>query len=241
MDTPILPDHDSEDDREHRRFTRTADVLRIVAAALAVAASLIGLASRVHLHHASPAPDLSAITGYDGRIVIYGDLTSPQASRPGKRNDPARVVCNDEVRWEPTSGHWHCAGYATLGDKDVGRVARDPGGPCTHRIAGPNSPAWKCVTKQAVPLSARYPSYPGPPRARRDLRRNARRFRLLLRGGASEQDARRVDVHELAADSCRVPLQGGRRAARPVRLPRRRSANGRVVVRPADTRALTTR
>jgi hypothetical protein len=163
MDTPILPDHDSEDDREHRRFRRTADVLRIVAAALAVAASLIGLASRFHLHHASPPPDLSAITGYDGRIVIYGDLASPRASKPGKRNDPARVVCDDEVRWEPTSGHWHCAGYATLGDKDVGRVARDPGGPCTHRISGMNLPAWKCVTKQAVPLSARYPSFPGPP------------------------------------------------------------------------------
>jgi len=155
MDSPILPDDDGDGaDARRRRYLTWGAALRAVAGLLAVVAALIGLANRIHASQ-TPAPvNDPAIRGYDGRLVIYGDLTSPQALKPGKANDPARVVCDDEVRFKPTTGHWHCVGTASLGDKDVGRVARDPGGSCTHRTAGMDTPTWTCITKEPVPPSA---------------------------------------------------------------------------------------
>lgn len=162
MDSPILPDgEDEEKGREQARYLRWGAKLRVLAAAVALVGAIVGLVSRLDTTHSS-APDYPAVQAIDAPTIFYGDPTSPAALRPGKANDAARVVCHDEVRYEPTSGHWHCAGYVDLGTRDMGRVPRDPGGPCTHRVAGANSPAWKCITKSAVPEDARN-SYPGPP------------------------------------------------------------------------------
>ena len=166
MDSPILPEeHDDDADARRRRYLTWGAALRVVAGVLAVVAALIGLAHRIHPGQTASPVDDPAVRGYVSRLVIYGDLTSPQALKPGKANDPARVVCNDEVRFKPTTGHWHCVGATDLGKKDVGRVARDPGGPCTHRTAGFDTPRWRCITKDPVPPSALglMPATPGEP------------------------------------------------------------------------------
>ena len=162
MDGPILPeDHDDDEEARRRRYLTWGAGLRVVAGVIAVIASLIGLETRVYHAQAPATPPSPSITPYQAQNVYYGDPTSPQALKPGRANDPARMVCTDEIRWEPTSGHWHCNGSTMLGSKDVGRVPRDPGGPCTHRTVLADSPVWQCITTQAVPASARK-GYLGP-------------------------------------------------------------------------------
>ena len=156
MDSPILPNRTDEERSREREdpYVRWGTRLRFLAAAAALAGALIGLASQLHHHKASPLYTYPYVPPV-GLTVFYGQPTSPAALKPGKANDAARVVCNDEVRWEPTSGKWHCVGFYDLRAKDVARVARDPGGACTHRVAGFNSPTWKCVATSPVPEAAR--------------------------------------------------------------------------------------
>ncbi len=134
------------------RFFRRVTSLLFLVAAIATSIAHLLTSSSPSTSSPPPAPAVKAI---DVQSVYYGDPVSFAALKTGKANNPARAVCDEEIRYEPTTGHWHCAGWAILGDKDVGRVAHDPGGPCTHRLAGMDSPAWKCVATLPVPQAAR--------------------------------------------------------------------------------------
>jgi hypothetical protein len=142
------------------------EVLRVIAGTIALIGALIGLISRLDTTPPtvvpaaapavdSPLPGQHVPKGYDIQFVYYGALSSPAALHRGSSPSQARSVCTDQVRYEPNHGMWRCNGSNLLGRLDIGRPARDPGGPCTHRKAGIDSPAWSCLTKIAVPPAAR--------------------------------------------------------------------------------------
>ena len=162
MDTPILPERDGDEDGDdgrklQPRHLSTPYVLRMATAVVVLVGSIVGLVSRLEARRASAFDEVPvAVRAVSETTTIYGQPASPAALKLGKANQAARSVCDEQVKFEPTSGHWHCVGWAVLGTEDVGAVARDPGGPCTHRLAGTDSPVWKCETKLPVPKAARF-------------------------------------------------------------------------------------
>jgi hypothetical protein len=161
MDSPILPEREGDEEGENSRKLQprhlsTPYALRTATAVVVLAGSVVGLVSRLEARHTSAFDDVPVVQAVSETTTIYGQPVSPAALKPGKANQAARSVCNEQVRFEPTTGHWHCVGWAVLGTRDIGAVARDPGGPCTHRLAGMDSPVWKCETKLPVPKAARF-------------------------------------------------------------------------------------
>lgn len=163
MDSPLLPEKLDEEPKLQHRYMPRPEVLRVIAGTIALVGALIGLISRLEATQptvvAREAPGVGPIIpgphGPIGYSIYYGALASPAAAHRGSSPSQARSVCTDQVRYEPDHGMWRCNGYALLNRLDIGRPARDPGGPCTHRKAGIASPVWTCLTKIAVPPAAR--------------------------------------------------------------------------------------
>ena len=157
MDTPILPNRDiDDDDAESRRYRRLRDFLRIVAAALAVAASLIGLLSHFQGSQQPTDPPAPLQLGSPGPAgpYVFGE-PSAAALRPfAKARGRERSVCIDEERPLPTTGAWTCHSTEPIGPELIGRLARDTGGRCTHRVASQVGGTWNCWTRIAIPKIA---------------------------------------------------------------------------------------
>jgi len=154
MDSPILPNRDiDDDDIESRRYRRLRDFLRIVAAALAVAAALFGLLS--HFKGGQPPadpPEWSQLASPSALGPYVFGTPSAAALRPvAKAHGGKRSVCIEEERPLPTTGAWTCHSTESIGPSLIGRVARDTGGPCTHRVASQIGGTWNCWTRIAIP------------------------------------------------------------------------------------------
>jgi hypothetical protein len=155
MHGPLLPE-EPEDRTMHPRYMPRPEVLRVIAATIAVIGALIGLISRLEQTPAPvEQPNVAPVRALNAPTIYYGALASPEAAHPGKDLDPARNVCTDQYRWKPTSGPWHCAQWSSLQAQDVGRPARDPGGPCTHRLVTPPTRVWRCQARLAAAPLAR--------------------------------------------------------------------------------------
>jgi hypothetical protein len=219
VDTPILP-NETDDARPPVTSGRSpvANAFAIAAAGLALVGSVLGLLSR--LEPGGRQRSVSELIGLDRRTIIYGErIVNPRLHDGGVST--AGVWCTDEIRYEPTAGAWHCAGAAELDGHEVGHLARDPGGPCTHRLAGAGVDTWICVAQLEIPQVARD---------------NADRngfvtFGAPLRGSHVCVQAERSSATEGAWHCSQWrPLQPGYRTVAPIMQP------GPCLVRVADQR-----
>jgi hypothetical protein len=169
MDTPILPNaRDDETPREPRpRYLPRPELIRGIAAVVALIAAVLGLVSQLDRSHPSSAPENQpAIVRIPVPPMTYaGDPVSPLALMPGtSANDPARTVCTDESRPNPRRGHWRCNSWTMLRPRDVARSATWDATPCTHRVVEfAESTAWHCVARVAAVEPPRHPVPNGPP------------------------------------------------------------------------------
>jgi hypothetical protein len=159
MQTPILPNRDIDDDAvNRRRYLRLGDSLRIVAAALAVVGSVIGLVAHFQGSESRPSTPLPAPTDLGVSSLsgpyVYGDPSAAALRSVAKAHGGERSVCTDEARPLPTTGAWACHDTQTIGASEFGRPARDTGGPCTHRVASQVGAAWNCWTRIPIPKIA---------------------------------------------------------------------------------------
>jgi hypothetical protein len=165
MDSPILPTSDrTEDSPQTTRILRRSAQFRLVAAAIAIVASAVGLRSQIEARHLAVVIESGSVAV--GRAPasppVFGDPT-PAALLPAARSGGMpRTVCWDETRPLPTSGAWTCKGWIPLDTDEFGRRATDTGGPCTHRVASQAGGAWNCWTRIAIPAVALHMSYAVP-------------------------------------------------------------------------------
>jgi len=165
MDSPILPGRADEEQSPERqdRYFRWGTKLRFLAATLALVGAVLGVASRLDGGNqtvqylpsggAGPAP---------ASPPEFGDPT-PAALLPAvKSGGQARSVCVEEVRPLPTRGAWTCHSWVPLGTDEMGSRAKDPGGPCTHRVVSQGAGTWNCWTRIAIPSLALHMPYAVP-------------------------------------------------------------------------------
>jgi hypothetical protein len=157
MDTPFLPNRDNDDDAaERRRYRRWGDSLRIAAAALAVAGSLIGLVSHFHGSRQPADPPAPFQIGIPSPVgpYVFGEPSAAALRPVAKAHGGKRSVCIDEERPLSTTGAWTCHVTEPIAASQIGRLARDTGGPCTHRVASQDGGTWSCWTRIAIPTIA---------------------------------------------------------------------------------------
>jgi hypothetical protein len=149
VDTPLLPDEPDQEPKLQPRYLPRPEVLRIIAATIALVGALIGLASRT-----SSTPSGLPYAPASGSTVdyFYGEIDARR-----------HRVCADEIRPEPTHGTWTCRYWQRGLNKDfVGKRPLDRGGPCTHRTANQDQGVWECLTTVSIPAVALHMPYKIP-------------------------------------------------------------------------------
>ena len=146
MDEPlIVGEEDLERRPDQAALARRRDLTRLAAAALAFAASLIGLPARlVSAHRAAPPPPRVEVVS-KGPRVIFGDVNTP---RP--RGYAGQFVCTQELRRWPTHGKWMCEYWQPALSGEQPAAATDPGGPCEERSANQETGQWECERQRVV-------------------------------------------------------------------------------------------
>jgi hypothetical protein len=85
------------------------------------------------------------------RTYVFGDTAMP---KPGTGKLWARQLCVAEIRASAAGGPWTCVSWMGYDVNEIPHAARDPGGPCTHRVVDFGDAAWRCeTTLPATPLS----------------------------------------------------------------------------------------
>ena len=164
MDSPILPARvDEEESRAQARYTRWGTKLRFLAAALALVAAALGVASRIE-HPRTEVQYLPSGGVADPMPIVpqFGDPTPAALLPAAKSGGQPRSVCVEETRPLPTQGAWTCRSWRPLGTHDIGARATDPGGPCTHRAVSDAGGTWNCWTRIAIPSLALHMPYAVP-------------------------------------------------------------------------------
>lgn len=161
MDGPLLPERSGEEEVQPR-FIPRPEVLRVVAATLALIGAIVGLITRLEpSHHSTSLVQTVALPAVSE--AFYGEPTISALRPATKLGDNSRRVCTDELRPKPRSGAWHCKSSVALPFDAIGVQAPDPGGPCTHRTTeGGSGKAWLCKTRIAIPQVALHMPYTVP-------------------------------------------------------------------------------